>query len=195
MGISRTNPPLPSAPEHAGPHKRDATTAQHNLAWVWLVAWVPQPGPTLQTTTTRTNTACMWTHCMSLQCAAGRVRQSNPPASPPIQSEVVGPTSHDRATSPRWPPAVGQARHRNQTRTREWNWKRGGSHKRGTWEIERTDIGSHVRYQVEISLKGSVPQGILDRLSGNHLDAMLARFQERILSFRPEDDATLVASS
>ena len=65
----------------------------------------------------------------------------------------------------------------------------------GNWEIERTDIGSHVRYQVEISLKGSVPQGILDRLSGNHLDAMLARFQERILSFRPEDDATLVASS
>ena len=66
---------------------------------------------------------------------------------------------------------------------------------RGAWEIERTDTGSHVRYQVEISLKGSVPQGILDRLSGNHLDAMLARFEERILSFRPEDDATLVASS
>ena len=66
---------------------------------------------------------------------------------------------------------------------------------RGAWEIERTDTGSHVRYQVEISLKGSVPQGILDRLSGNHLDAMLARFEERILSFRAEDDTTLVASS
>ena len=66
---------------------------------------------------------------------------------------------------------------------------------RGAWEIERTDIGSHVRYEVEIALKGSVPQGILDRLSGSHLDAMLARFEERILSFRPEDDAPLVASS
>ena len=30
---------------------------------------------------------------------------------------------------------------------------------RGAWEIERTDIGSHVRYQVEISLKGSVLRG------------------------------------
>ena len=66
---------------------------------------------------------------------------------------------------------------------------------RGAWEIEGTDTGSHVRYQVEISLKGSVPQGILDRLSGNHLDAMLARFEDRILSFRAEDGATLVASS
>ena len=66
---------------------------------------------------------------------------------------------------------------------------------RGSWEIQSTDTGAHVRYQVEIALKGAVPQEILDRLGGNHLDAMLARFKERILSFRPEDDATLVASS
>lgn len=65
----------------------------------------------------------------------------------------------------------------------------------GSWEIQRTDTGSHVRYSVDIELKGAVPEAILERLSGNHLDTMIARFQERILAFQPEGAATRVASS
>lgn len=65
----------------------------------------------------------------------------------------------------------------------------------GTWEIESTDTGSHVRYSVDIELKGAVPQAILERLSGTHLDAMLERFRERILSFQSDGEQTRVASS
>lgn len=65
----------------------------------------------------------------------------------------------------------------------------------GSWEIERTDTGSHVRYNVEIELKGAVPPAILDRLTGQHLEQMLDRFRDRILGNHSEDDETRVASS
>ena len=65
----------------------------------------------------------------------------------------------------------------------------------GSWEIESTDTGSHVRYSVEIELKGAVPEAILERLSGSHLDAMLERFEQRILSLKDDGSATRVASS
>ena len=65
----------------------------------------------------------------------------------------------------------------------------------GSWEIESTDTGSHVRYSVEIELKGAVPEAILERLSGNHLDAMIERFRGRILAFQSAGDQTRVASS